>query len=122
MAAIPRQTGFYFTGGTVPAQAPSYVVRQADNDLYEALLAGRFCYVLTSRQIGKSSLRNSVANQLRLAGVTVAELDLTGIGQNLTVDQCYDGLVYELGRELDLKQQLRACWDQYAHLGPLNRF
>src|SRR5207244_3571480 len=46
---------FYRTGGTLPPETPSYVPRQADGDLFDALSRGEFCYVLTSRQMGKSS-------------------------------------------------------------------
>ena len=44
-------------------------------------------YILTSCQMGKSSLMVRTAAKLRKAGVTVIVLDLTSIGQNLTVDQ-----------------------------------
>jgi len=48
------ESSFYVTGGTLRPDAPSYVERQADLDLFEGLLKGEFCYVLTSRQMGKS--------------------------------------------------------------------
>lgn len=47
---------FYVVGGTVERDAPCYIQRRADGDLYEGLKQGKFCYVLTSRQMGKSSL------------------------------------------------------------------
>jgi len=50
-------TNFYATGGTLPPDAPSYVPRQADTDLYNALKQGQFCYILNSRQMGKSERR-----------------------------------------------------------------
>jgi hypothetical protein len=54
MSATP--TSFYVSGGTLRPDAPSYVERQADSDLFQALQHGEFCYALTSRQMGKSSL------------------------------------------------------------------
>src|ERR1051326_990141 len=112
---VSMETSFYTSGGTLAADAPSYITRAADHDLFDGLSDGRFCYVLTSRQMGKSSLRNRTAKRLRDAGSAVAELDLTGIGRNLSAEQWYDGVVYELGRELGIKTQLNACWHQNVH-------
>lgn len=77
--------------------------RRADLELYSGLIEGRFCYVLTSRQIGKSSLMVRTAARLREMGVAVAVLDLTAIGQSLTAEQWYFELVSRIGQQLDLE-------------------
>src|SRR5713226_3375688 len=119
MSAI---TSFYITGGTLQRDAPSYVERQADKDLYEGLQRGEFCYVLTSRQMGKSSLMVHTAARLRDEGVAVAVLDLTALGQSLTPEQWYDGLLARLGQQLDLEDELDDFWLNHERLGPLQRW
>src|SRR5216684_1657537 len=117
-----EDTRFYVTGGNLAPDAPSYVERQADSDLYEGVRRGEFCYVLTSRQMGKSSLMVRTAARLREAGVAVAVLDLTAIGQNLTVEQWYDGLLVHLGRPLDLEDALEEYWLDHERMSPLQRW
>ena len=96
---------FYVTGGTLPLDAQSYVTRQADHDLFNALEQGHYCYVLNSRQMGKSSLMTRCAQKLRMSGVRVHILDLQKYGSNLTAEQWYRGILEDLiiGLELPLE-------------------
>src|SRR5690242_10064582 len=119
---IETPPSFYITGGTLTPGAPSYLERRADQELYDALRRGEYCYVLTSRQMGKSSLMIHTTARLRAAGVAVAVLDLTGIGQGLTREQWYDGLLARLGQQLDLEEELEAFWLDHERLGPLQRW
>src|SRR5436309_5153190 len=121
--AIP----FYVTGGTLQPDAPSYVERQADHDLHAALRRGEFCYVLTSRQMGKSSLMVHTAARLRKEGGAVVVLDLTAVGQNLSAEQWYGGLLRRVGRQLDpdgdLEEVLEEFWfHREERVGPLERW
>jgi WD40 repeat protein len=114
-------SSFYVTGGTLRHDAPSYVERQADHDLLEGLRRGEFCYVLTSRQMGKSSLMVRAAARLREEGTHVVVLDLTAVGQNLTPEQWYDGLLVRIGRQLDLEEELEEHWQGHLRLSPVQR-
>jgi WD40 repeat protein len=115
-------TGFYVTGGTLRPDAACYVVRRADAELYEGLSQSQFCYFLTPRQMGKSSLMARTMHRLRQAGVAVAVLDLTAVGQNLTPTQWYDGLLAQIGASLDLEEELEAFWQAHERLGPMQRW
>src|SRR5919199_2081419 len=107
---ITSEPGFYVTGGTLRQDAASYVERQADKGLYEGLLRGEYCYVLHARQMGKSSLMVHTTARLRKEGVAVVAFELTALGQNLTVEQWYDGLLAQIGRQLNLEDELEDYW------------
>src|SRR5438045_8484014 len=98
---IAAAASFYVTGGTLGQDAPSYVERQADRDLLAALRAGEYCYVLNSRQMGKSSLCARTIARLREAGIRTACLDVTKFGgSNPTAAQCCAPLRARIVREL----------------------
>jgi DNA-binding beta-propeller fold protein YncE len=117
---------FYVVGGTVNPDSPSYVVRRADQELYDRLLAGEFCYVLTSRQMGKSSLMARTARRLREeAHIHTAIVDLTTIGterDKLSAEQWYYGIAYRILREVGLRDaNLSEWWQARSQLPALQR-
>jgi hypothetical protein len=84
----------YIFSGSLPENASTYVTREADADLYAGLTAGKFCYVLNSRQSGKSSLRVRTMQRLREDGVQCAAIDLSAGGiQNVPPEQWYADLI-----------------------------
>lgn len=124
MATLARSTTDYFrVGGTLHLAAPSYVERPADAELFNHLLAGRFCYVLTSRQMGKSSLMLRTAERLRQAGLNTAIVDLSSLGTDqVTREQWYLGLIKRIGLELKLPVEPEAWWHARSALTPVQRF
>jgi WD40 repeat protein len=122
VAMIASETSFYVTGGTLRHDAPSYVERAADRELYGALTRGEFCYVLTPRQSGKSSLMVRTAARLRAEGIAVAVLDLTAIGQNLTPEQWYGGLLERIAQQLSREEELDRFWHAHSEMDPLHRW
>jgi AAA domain-containing protein/PEGA domain-containing protein len=113
---------FFVVGGTLRRDAPSYISRAADQNLYTFLQAGEFCYVLTARQMGKSSLMVRTAIRLRDNGTRVAVLDLTSLGQNLTTEQWYNGLLERVGQQFGREDELEEAWLRFPQLGPMRRF
>lgn len=115
-------TGFFRAGGTLPPDNPSYVERPADRILLKRMFAGDFCYILTARQMGKSSLVIRTANRLRQEGTQTAIVDLSAVGTELERNQWYQGILEVIARELNLSVNVEQWWSDQGSRGPVQRF
>jgi hypothetical protein len=117
----PRQTRYFVAGGAMRLSTPSYVERPADGELYERVQAGDFCYVLTPRQMGKSSLMVRTNRRLKQGDTHTVIIDLTEIG-TVSIDKWYQGLLTKLQRDLELYVDVKSWWQDHANLGAPQRF
>jgi len=118
---------YYKVGGSLGLDYP-YVKRDADTELYENLKKCHFCYVLNSRQMGKSSLRVRTMKKLRedeSKSFACCSIDLTIIGSQVTAEQWYGGIVSELIRGFNLlgKINFKDYWENEDRktLSPVQR-
>ncbi|MCP3064824.1 LpqB family beta-propeller domain-containing protein [Myxococcus sp. K38C18041901] len=83
--------------------------------------AGTFAFVLTARQMGKSSLMVRTAEALFDEGIRSVIIDLTRIGKQVTSDQWYVGLLVVIQEQLGLSTDAAEWWGQYGDQGPVQR-
>ncbi|AVQ73456.1 hypothetical protein B5D77_21000 [Microcystis sp. MC19] len=116
-------TNFYYVGGSVPLDAPSYIKREADDIFYDYLKNGQYCYVLNSRQMGKSSLWVQTQKRLQEDNIDCATIHLSGIGKNISEDIWYRVLFEQLVKRfnLSIRGKEQTWWDERAYKSAINR-
>ncbi|MEG4404890.1 AAA-like domain-containing protein, partial [Microcoleus sp. MON2_D5] len=113
----------YIAESTLPEDTQTYVTREADSQLYQALLEGKLCYVFNSRKIGKSSLALQTIKRLRTAGIVSVFIDLSGDETKLEhPEQWYANILDTWAYELDLDVNLKSWLEERNWLSPLRRF
>jgi hypothetical protein len=124
MSQVPSASYEYQVGGSLPVDAPTYVKRLADQELYSGIKAGHFCYVLNTRQMGKSSLRVQTMHRLRKEGIVCADIDLSIIGTTVHEDQWYASVMRSLTRSFGLSHEVDlGDWlQERSYITPPQRF
>jgi WD40 repeat protein len=112
----------YICEATLGLDTQTYVKREADEQLYEELKKGKFCYVFNSRKTGKSSLRVQVMNRLKQEGIACVEMDFSGKGTQLTTpEKWYNSILLNLNRKLSLDVNLKSWLSEFDWLSPQDR-
>ena len=114
----------YTVGGTVPRNG-YYIERQADRELLSMCRRGDYVYVLTARQMGKSSLMVRTAEHLRKLdvkiGIKPVIVDLQGIGI-AREEEWYLGFLLEVKEQLSLKVDVGYWWEKHGSISITQRF
>lgn len=107
----------YSVAGAVQAGSGLYITRDADAELLDLCRRGEFAYVLTARQLGKSSLMFRTSEQLRRERTRVAIVDLGQIGTKVTPEQWYFSLLQRIADQLLPDDfNLGEWWGRHASL------
>ncbi|WP_414755283.1 AAA-like domain-containing protein [Anabaena sp. CCY 9910] len=114
----------YQVGGALGEDIPSYVTRAADHQFYQALQAQEFCYVLNSRQMGKSSLMVRTLARLKSEGWAGIVLDFSAKDSQVEqAERWYNGIINQLSRDFGLLDNTRTrTWlKERDFLSPVER-
>lgn len=112
----------YATGGTVQASGGIYVKREADSRLQDLCLQGKFAYVLTPRQMGKSSLMANTAAALRKqeSKPVIIDLSVTGVSEK-NIDLWYQSLLHTINKQLNLETNPFTWWSEHQQITATQR-
>jgi len=115
---------FFSVGPPLHAVRAGYVRRQADDLLFDAILAGHYAHVVAPCRSGKSSLIAATSARLEAKGFNVAILDLGQIGERdagTDAGRWYYSVAYRILRQLRIRFDLQSWWQEKSVLGNCQR-
>ena len=114
---------YFREGGTLEAGFPSYIERKADNDLLQFIKEGKLSYILTARQMGKSSVCIKTQAILAKEGYKTSYIDITSYGNSsFTVDNWYRSVLETIASDLGVKTNVDQWWTNNNQFTPIFRF
>jgi len=116
-----HSSSFFTVGGTVQAGGGKYLHRSVDDELLDLCRSGTFGFVLTARQMGKSSLMVRTAENLAREGTRSVVIDLSQLGVQVTAAAWYLGILTRIEDALDLDTDAFEWWVDHEHLGLTQR-
>jgi tetratricopeptide (TPR) repeat protein len=112
----------FVVGGAVPLDASLYVKRPADDEVFNSILAGQFCYIIAPHHLGKSSLLLRTDRRLQQHGFSTAAIDFSGLGAEVDVPALYLLVIKRLKFLLKLSPDPDLWWAEQAPLDVTQRF
>lgn len=115
---------YKYDGGSLSSNSPTYVTRQADFDLYHALLNQEYCHIFNARQMGKSSLRKRIKAQLNEQNFACCTIDMSTIcGKEVSKENFYQDLFHNLkvNLKIDPTEANYLAWEQNRESFSLER-
>ena len=101
-------------GGTLHPEKHIYIQRPEDDEVLRLLLAGDYVNVLTSRQMGKSSLMARTCYALKDRNIAYVSIDLAGeLGSPEDPELYYRGFLQKIARDLNLAIDIKAWWQAH---------
>jgi len=118
------ETEFFTVGPPLHAVRTGYIRRNADEVLYDSIIAGHDAHVLASARSGKTSLIAATSARLQNNHYHVATLDLAQIGERdagADPGRWYYSIAYRLLRQLRIKFELQTWWQDKSILSNRQR-
>lgn len=109
----PKVAEFLQVGLAVVPRAV-YIERPEDSEVHRLLAQGTYVNLLTSRQMGKSSLVHRVMARLRDEGVFVVFADMSSVGGNQLRDReaWYRSLLFEMTTSIGASKEFKTWWKE----------